>query len=68
MELYLELSLYPNVITHVFYAIVLLIAVLAITKVIVVSMATNRPKKEVIKDDNSGNKKRSSKTNVHKSR
>ena len=69
MNLYLELALFSNTIVQVCYAIAGLIAITVISKVVIVALATKRQKvKEVKENDNSGNKKRSSKTNVHKSR
>jgi hypothetical protein len=64
LELYLEL--HPNVIVDVFICITIIIAILTISKVAI--SEDKKTKKEVKKDDNRGNKKRSTKANVHKSR
>ena len=69
MELKLELSIFPEVIVYVFCAIVAMILILTAGKILVVQLATRKTKtKEVKEDDNRGDKKRSPKTNVHKSR
>ena len=68
MDLNLELYLYPDVIVHVFYAITIIVMI-AIAGKIAITSINKRPKiKEVGKDDNRGNQKRSTKTDVHESR
>ena len=65
MELELFLQVKPEVVIAIFAAISVIIAILVIGKVVL----AKKPKiKEVKKDDNSGDKEGSPKTNVHKSR
>lgn len=65
MELELFLQVKPEVVIAIFAAITVIVAILVIGKVALVK----KPKvKEVKKDDNSGDKEGSPKTNVHKSR
>ena len=68
MDLNLDLHLYPEVIIKVFIAISIIVLISVIGKIAIISI-TKKPKiKEVEKDDNRGNQKRSSKTDVHESR
>ena len=68
MDLSLELYICPDVIVKVFCAITIIILIAVVGKIAITSI-TKKPKiKEVEKDDNRGNQKRSSKTDVHESR
>ena len=65
MELELFLKVNPEVVIAIFVSIAVIVAILVIGKVVL----AKKPKiKEVKKDDNSGDKEGSTKTNVHKSR
>lgn len=66
MELILMTRFEPMVVFAVFCAISLIVLIIAISKVTL--ELSNKKKKGEAKDDNRGNKKRSTKTNVHKSR
>lgn len=65
MELILMTRFEPMVVFAVFCAISLIVLIIAISKV---TIELSNKKKGEEKNDNRGNKKRSSKTNVHKSR
>lgn len=65
MDLSLDLYICPDVIVKVFCAITIIILIAVVGKIAITSI-TKKPKiKEVEKDDNRGNQKRSSKTDVH---
>lgn len=65
MELELFLKVNPEVVIAIFASIAVIVAILVIGKVVL----AKKPKiKEVKKDDNSGDKEGSPKTDVHKSR
>ena len=68
MDLNLELHLYPDVIVHVFYAITIIVMIAIVGKIAITSINKKPKIKEVEKDDNRGNQKRSTKTDVHESR
>ena len=68
MDLNLELYLYPDVIVHVFYAITIIVLIAIAGKIAITSINKKQKIKEVEKDDNRGNQKRSTKTDVHESR
>lgn len=68
MDLNLELHLYPDVIVHVFYAITIIVLIAIVGKIAITSISKKPKIKEVEKDDNRGNQKRSTKTDVHESR
>lgn len=68
MDLNLELHLYPDVIVHVFYAITIIVLIAIAGKIAITSISKKPKIKEVEKDDNRGNQKRSTKTDVHESR
>lgn len=65
MELELFLKVNPEVVIAIFVSIAVIVAILVIGKIVL----AKKPKiKEVKKDDNSGDKEGSTKTDVHKSR
>lgn len=69
MELDLFMELDPEVIVRVFAAITVMVAIIMFYKILfVMDTSANKKKKEVGTDDTRGNKKRVTKTNVHKSR
>ena len=68
MELELMLYMYPETVICVFIAITLIVYIVVAGKINTLREQNKSITKEVQKDDNRGNKKGSSKTNVHKSR
>lgn len=68
MELELGLYMYPEAVIGVFIAITLIVYIVVAGKINTLREQNKPITKEVKKDDNRGNKKGSSKTNVHKSR
>lgn len=67
MELDLSLEMCPDMIVRVFCAITLMVFAIALFKSIVTitKCSKTKEKKEVESDDNRGNQKRSTKTDVH---
>lgn len=68
MELDLFLGIESDVIICVFMAIAVMVVIIALAKTSVALESLGKKKKEVGTDDTRGNKKRSTKANVHKSR
>ena len=68
MELELGLYMYPETVIGIFIAITLIVYIVVAGKINTLREQNKPITKEVKKDDNRGNKKGSSKTNVHKSR
>ena len=68
MELELGLYMYPEAVIGIFIAITLIVYIVVAGKINTLREQNKPITKEVQKDDNRGNKKGSSKTNVHKSR
>ena len=67
LDLFMELD--PEVIVKVFAAITVMVAIIMFYKILfMMDTSANKKKKEVGIDDTRGNKKRVTKTNVHKSR
>lgn len=67
MELDLSLEMCPDMIVRVFICIALMVAIAILAKVAIVSAkySKTKDKKEVESDDDRGNQKRSTKTDVH---
>ena len=68
MELELGLYMYPEAVIGVFIAITLIVYIVVAGKINTLREQNKPITKEVKEDDNRRNKKRSTKTNVHKSR
>ena len=68
MELELGLYMYSEAVIGVFIAITLIVYIVVAGKINTLREQNKPITKEVEKDDNRRNKKRSTKTNVHKSR
>ena len=68
MELELGLYMYPEAVIGVFIAITLIVYIVVAGKINTLREQNKPITKEVKENDNRTNKKRSTKTNVHKSR
>ncbi len=67
MELDLSLEMCPDMIVWVFICITLMVIIALFTKatIVAIKQSKSKEKKEAESDDNRGNQKRSTKTDVH---